>query len=103
MRTVPFVPQRANAKKRSVKNNTPVMFEATCFIDNTGIRGVALHQLSIIGFDDVEQAAESLPALTTIRQPIPLMARRRQWVCSERSLMGYYMMSIRTGASSNQN
>lgn len=32
-------------------------------------------QLSIIGFDDIEQAAESVPALTTIRQPIPLMAQ----------------------------
>jgi LacI family transcriptional regulator len=32
-------------------------------------------QLSIIGFDDIEQVAESAPALTTIRQPIPLMAQ----------------------------
>ncbi|GHO99479.1 LacI family transcriptional regulator [Reticulibacter mediterranei] len=31
-------------------------------------------QLSIIGFDDIESAAESAPALTTICQPIPLMA-----------------------------
>lgn len=32
-------------------------------------------QLSIIGFDDIEQAAESAPALTTIRQPVQLMAQ----------------------------
>jgi LacI family transcriptional regulator, repressor for deo operon, udp, cdd, tsx, nupC, and nupG len=32
-------------------------------------------QLSIIGFDDIEQAAESVPALTTIRQPVHLMAQ----------------------------
>jgi LacI family transcriptional regulator len=33
-------------------------------------------QLSIIGFDDIEQAAESVPSLTTIRQPIALMAQQ---------------------------
>jgi LacI family repressor for deo operon, udp, cdd, tsx, nupC, and nupG len=32
-------------------------------------------QLSIIGFDDIEQAAESVPTLTTIRQPVPVMAQ----------------------------
>ncbi len=32
-------------------------------------------QLSIIGFDDIEQAAEGVPALTTIRQPVPVMAQ----------------------------
>lgn len=31
--------------------------------------------LSILGFDDIEQAAESVPALTTIRQPIAVMAQ----------------------------
>jgi LacI family repressor for deo operon, udp, cdd, tsx, nupC, and nupG len=33
-------------------------------------------QLSIIGFDDIEQAAESVPSLTTIRQPVALMAQQ---------------------------
>jgi len=33
-------------------------------------------QLSIIGFDDIEQAAESVPALTTIRQPVALMVQQ---------------------------
>ena len=33
-------------------------------------------QLSIIGFDDIEQAAESVPSLTTIRQPAALMAQQ---------------------------
>jgi DNA-binding LacI/PurR family transcriptional regulator len=32
--------------------------------------------LSIIGFDDIEQAAESVPSLTTIRQPVSLMAQQ---------------------------
>ena len=32
-------------------------------------------QLSIVGFDDIEQAAESVPPLTTIRQPVSLMAQ----------------------------
>ncbi|QBD75995.1 LacI family transcriptional regulator [Ktedonosporobacter rubrisoli] len=32
-------------------------------------------QLSILGFDDIEQAAESVPPLTTIRQPVSLMAQ----------------------------
>lgn len=32
-------------------------------------------QLSIVGFDDIEQAAESVPALTTIRQPVSFMAQ----------------------------
>jgi DNA-binding LacI/PurR family transcriptional regulator len=32
-------------------------------------------QLSILGFDDIEQAAESVPPLTTIRQPVPVMAQ----------------------------
>jgi LacI family transcriptional regulator len=32
--------------------------------------------LSIIGFDDIEQAAESVPSLTTIRQPVALMAEQ---------------------------
>lgn len=32
-------------------------------------------QLSIIGFDDIEQAAEGVPALTTVRQPVSLMAK----------------------------
>src|SRR6266567_3786499 len=32
--------------------------------------------LSIIGFDDIEQAAESVPSLTTIRQPVALMAQQ---------------------------
>jgi LacI family transcriptional regulator, repressor for deo operon, udp, cdd, tsx, nupC, and nupG len=32
--------------------------------------------LSIIGFDDIEQATESIPSLTTIRQPVTLMAQQ---------------------------
>jgi LacI family repressor for deo operon, udp, cdd, tsx, nupC, and nupG len=32
--------------------------------------------LSIIGFDDIEQAAESVPTLTTVRQPVALMAQQ---------------------------
>jgi LacI family transcriptional regulator len=55
-----------------------------CASDALALRAMSLawqlgfhlpNQLSIIGFDDIEQAAESVPALTTIRQPIPLMAQ----------------------------
>jgi LacI family transcriptional regulator, repressor for deo operon, udp, cdd, tsx, nupC, and nupG len=41
-------------------------------------------QLSIIGFDDIEQAAESVPALTTIRQPVPVMAQEAVSMLRER-------------------
>jgi len=41
-------------------------------------------QLSILGFDDIEQAAESVPALTTIRQPVPMMAREAISMLRER-------------------
>lgn len=33
-------------------------------------------ELSVLGFDDIEEAAEGVPSLTTVRQPVETMAER---------------------------
>ena len=32
--------------------------------------------MTVIGFDDIPEAADQEPALTTVRQPIPALGRR---------------------------
>lgn len=40
-------------------------------------RGIAVpHDVSVVGFDDIAAAATSIPALTTIRQPVRLLGER---------------------------